>query len=120
MRKLALLMTLAFVAGTAFAAQAPAAKPAEKPAEKPAAAAEVKTHDVAVEIVSVDAVAKTVTIKGEKANATMPVDEKGLAAVKELKAGQKATLICLDDAKGMHKAVVGVNAEAKPPVPEKK
>jgi len=118
MKKLALLMTLAFVAGTAYAAQAPA--PAAKPAEKPAPATEVKTHDVAAEIVSVDVTAKTVTIKGEKANATIPVDEKGMAAVKELKAGQKATLICQDDAKGMHKAVVGVKAEVKPAAPEKK
>jgi len=105
MKKVALLLALVFAAGIAVAE--------EKKAEaKPAG----KTHEVSAEIVSVDAVAKTVTIKGEPNNMTVPVEEKALAAVKNLKAGQKVTLICQDDAMGAHKAVAGVKAEPGTPV----
>jgi hypothetical protein len=74
-----------------------------------------KTHEVSAEIVSVDPVAKTVTIKGETGNKTVPVEEMAVAQVKDLKAGQKVTLICKDDATGAHKAVAGVKAEAPKP-----
>ena len=106
MKKVALLLALVFAAGIAVAEE----KKAE--ATKPAG----KTHEVSAEIVSVDAVAKTVTIKGEPNNMTVPVEEKALAAVKNLKAGQKVTLICQDDAMGAHKAVAGVKAEPGTPV----
>lgn len=106
MKKFALLLALVFAAGIAVAEEkkAEAAKPAGK------------THEVSAEIVSVDAVAKTVTIKGDKENKTVPVEEKALADVKNLKAGQKVTLICLDDEFGGHKAVAGVKAEAAKPL----
>ncbi len=45
----------------------------------------------------------------------MPVDEKALASVKDLKAGQKVTILCRDNAKGEHVAVAGVKADAKAP-----
>lgn len=109
MRKLALLLTFGLAAGYAVAQ--------EKKADPAPPAA--KTHDVAAEIVSVDATAKTVTIKGDKANTTVPVEDKALAAVKELKAGQKVTLICQDDAMGAHKAVAGVKVEAAKPAEKK-
>lgn len=120
MKKFALLLSLVLVAGAAYANETKTAKPAEKaPAAKAAVA---KTHEVNAEVVSVDATAKTITIKGEKDNMTVPVvDEKALAAVKDLKAGQKVTLICRDNEKGEHVGVAGVKAEAKAPVaPEKK
>lgn len=106
MKKFALLLALVFAAGIAVAEEkkAEAAKPAGK------------THEVSAEIVSVDPVAKTVTIKGEKENMTVPVEEKALAEVKNLKAGQKVTLLCQDDEKGMHKAVAGVKADVAKPV----
>src|SRR5258708_16100133 len=83
MKKFALLLSLVFVAGVAFAQDA--AKPAEKAAAPakaeaaaPAKAAEkapaVKTHEVTAEVVSVDAVKNTITLKGEKGNNTAPVD----------------------------------------------
>lgn len=109
MKKFALLLALVFAAGIASAEEKKAH------AMKPAG----NTHEVAAEIVSVDAVAKTVTIKGETGNNTVPVEEKALAAVKELKAGQKVTLICADDEKGAHKAVAGVKAEAPKPAEKK-
>lgn len=106
MKKLALLLSLVFVAGVA----AQEAKKAE-PAQAADKAVTVKTHEVQAEIVSVASDGKTLTIKGEKENKTVPVDEKAVAAVKALKAGDKATLICRDTDKGEHEAVTGV----KPP-----
>jgi len=109
MKKFALLLAFVCATGVAFAEEkkAEAVKPADK------------THEVSAEIVSVDAVAKTVTIKGDKGNTTVPVEEKALAQVKDLKAGQKVTLICKDDAMGAHKAVAGVKAEAPKPAEQK-
>ena len=109
MKKFALLLAFVFAAGVASAEEkkADAVNPADK------------THEVSAEIVSVDAVAKTVTIKGDKGNTTVPVEEKALAQVKDLKAGQKVTLICLDDATGAHKAVAGVKVEAPKPAEQK-
>ena len=107
MKKLALLLALAVVAVPAMAQEKKEAKPAEKTAAAPA-----KTHEVTAEVVSVDATAKTITIKGEAGNKTVPVDEKAIAQVKELKAGQPATLICRDDEKGAHQAVAGVKVAA--------
>lgn len=123
MKKFALLLSFVFVAGLAYAQEAKKAEPAKpaekaeaaKPAEKAPAA---KTHEVAAEVVSFDATAKTLTIKGEKENKTVPVDEKALASVKALKAGEKATLICRDNEKGEHVAIAGV--KAAPKAPEKK
>ena len=117
MKKAALLLSLVLVPGLALAQTT--AAPATKPAAEKAAPATMKTHEVAAEVVSVDAVAKTITIKGEKDNKTVPVDEKALASVKELKAGQKVTLICRDNEKGEHMGVAGVKAEA-PAAPVKK
>lgn len=122
MKKFALLLSVVLVPGLTLANEAKTAKPAEKaPAATKAAPAVEKTHDVAAEIVSVDGVKKTVTIKGEKDNMTAPVDEKAWTSVKDLKAGQKVTLICRDNEKGEHLGVSGVKAEAKAPAaPEKK
>lgn len=121
MKKFALLLSLMLVAGAVIADEA---KPVVAPAPDAAkAAAPAKTHEVATEVVSVDATAKMLTIKGEKGNMTVSVDEKAMAAVKDLKAGQKVTLICRDDEKGAHQAVSGIKAEAAPAapaVPEKK
>jgi Cu/Ag efflux protein CusF len=127
MKKLAFVLSFVLAAGVAFAKQAET-KPATK---SPAAATKPagKTHEVPAEIVSVDATAKTVTIKSEPANKTLPVDEKAVTSLKDLKAGQKVTLLCRDNDKGEHVAVAGVKAEAKtaapsstekkPPTPEK-
>jgi redox-sensitive bicupin YhaK (pirin superfamily) len=118
MKKFAFLLSLVFVTGLAYAQetkQAEPTKPAEKaaPAKHAEKAPAAKTHEVVAEVVSFDANAKTLTVKGEKENMTVPVDEKALASVKALKAGEKATLICRDNEKGEHVAIAGVKHAAK-------
>ena len=130
MRKFALLFCLLFVAGVAFAQQI-GEKGAEKAAEKAAAietgqkeaqeapekAAAMKTHDFKAEVVSADVEAKAITIKGETENKTLPVAEKALAGLKEIKGGEKVKLTCEDDEKGEHKHIVAIEME-KPEAPE--
>jgi len=127
MKKLALLLSLVFVAGVAVADQAQkadAAKPAAKAAasEKAEKAAPAKTHDVTAEVVSVDAAKSTITIKGEKENTTAPVEGKAVAALKNVKAGAKYVLTCRDDEKGAHQAITAIHeaAEAKAPAKAEK
>ena len=116
MKNLVLLAALVF-AGSVFAEETKApAKPAH-PAHA-VKAAPAKTHDVEAEIVSVDATAKTVTIKGDPENKTVPVQGKALAGLSSHKAGDKVTLVCLDNDKGEHQAVVAFKP-AKPAAPAK-
>jgi len=103
MKKLALLLSFAFVAGVAGAQETKTANP-----DKTAAMAAEKTHDVKAEVVSFDAAKSTLTIKGDKENKTVPVEGKAVAALKDVKPGAKLTLVCKDDAAGMHQAVVDV------------
>ncbi len=121
MKKFALLISLVFVAGVATAQdkKPEAPKPAEKAAthQMKAMTEKGKTHEVAAEIVSVDTVKNTVTVKGEKENQTVPVDAK--VALKDLKAGEKVTMTCWDNAKGEHVKVTAI-APAKVAAPEKK
>jgi hypothetical protein len=125
MKKFALLLSLVFVAGVAAADQtqkADAAKPAAKAtaSEKSAkAASAAKTHDVTAEVVSVDAANKTITIKGEKDNTTAPVEGKAIAALKNVKAGEKYVLTCRDDEKGAHQAVTAIHPAAAAKAPAK-
>src|SRR5688572_20301382 len=103
MKKLALLLSFAFVAGVAGAQETKPANP-----EKVAAMAAEKTHEVKAEVVSFDAMKSTLTIKGDKENKTVPVEGKALAALKDVKTGTKLTLVCKDDATGTHQSVVDV------------
>ena len=113
MKKLALLLSFAFVAGVAGAQETKTANP-----DKTAAMAAEKTHDVKAEVVSFDAAKSTLTIKGETdtkgvtAEKTVPVEGKALAALKNVKPGAKLTLVCKDDDAGMHQAVVDVKPAA--------
>lgn len=104
MKNLVWLLALAF-AGTALAEQA---KAPAKPAAHSTKAAAVKTHDVDAEIVAVDETAKTITIKGDPDNKTVPVEGKALATLKAHKAGDKVTLVCRDNEKGEHQAVLAI------------
>jgi hypothetical protein len=117
MKKLALLLSFAFVAGVAYAqpaAQAEKAKPAEKaaPAAKTEAKAAAKTHDVEAEFVSFDAEKKTVSLKVGTETHAAPAEGKALAQVKSLKAGEKVTATCRDNAEGKHEAVTAIKAAA--------
>jgi hypothetical protein len=121
MKKFALLLSLVFIAGVASAQEA--AKPADK-AAAPAKAAEkapaVKTHEVTTEVVSIDTVKNTITLKGVKENTTSPVEGKALASLKNFKAGEKVTITCRDNDKGEHQAVTEIKAAAKAAPAEKK
>ena len=106
MKKLTLLLCALFVvAGVASASQA--TTPA-KPAKSTAAAA--KTHVVEAVVVSADATAKTLTIKGDP-NKTMAVDAAAVASLKNVKAGEKVKLTCRDNAAGDHEAITHITVE---------
>ena len=127
-----MLLSLVFVAGVAVADEAKkpeagaapaaaattdAAKPAAAtpaPAKVAAAAKAAdklagKTHEVAAEVVSVDAAKSTITIKGESGDKTVPVDAKATASLTDVKAGDKVSLTCWDDAAGVHQKVVAIS-----------
>jgi hypothetical protein len=102
MKKIALLLTGAMiVAGAALAAET-------KSATKPATA---KTHVVEAEVVSADAAASTLTIKGTPDNKTVKVDAAAAAQLKALKAGEKVKLTCKDNDKGEHEAITHITVE---------
>ena len=103
MKKLAVLLSFALVA-----AAAPLALAAPKAPDHSHAAMDGKTHQVEAEVVSADANRHTITIKGEKENKTVPVDKKALASLKTVKAGDKVTLTCWDNAKGEHVKITGI------------
>ena len=107
MKKFALLLSLVFVAaGVANAADAK--KTASHKAHAKVSEKAGKTHVVEAEVVSTDTAAKTITIKGDKENKTVPVDEKAVASLTNLKPGDKVKLTCWDDAAGEHVKVVAV------------
>jgi len=111
MKKLALLLSaLLVVAGVASAASQ-ATAPAKA---KPAPAATAKTHVVEAEVVSADATAKTITIKAEPSDKTMPVEGKAVEHLKSLKAGEKVKLTCRDNEKGEHQAITHITVEKAP------
>ena len=98
MKKFALAVAILFVAGLALAQAAD---------EKKAMAG--KTHDMTAEVVSVDATAKTITIKDDKGeNKTAPVMGTAVDALKTLKPGDKVTLTCQDNDKGEHQGVIKI------------
>ena len=111
MIKSAALLSLVFVAGIAVAEEAK--KPADAPKAPEKAAVAVKAESVDAEIVSVDATAKTITIKGEKENKTLNVDAKALASLKTVKAGEKVTLTVANNAVTEIKAAKAVAPEKK-------
>jgi hypothetical protein len=131
MKKFALLLSFVFVAGVAVADEAKKPEAAKTPEQAAAAKVEAKaetakavaekgkTHEVTAEVVSVDAEKNTITIKGEKENKTAPVDAKLAHALKSVKAGDKVTLTCWDNAKGEHEKVIAI-APAKTAAPATK
>ena len=120
MKKFALLLALVFAAGVAVAQETPKDTPQAHP-KAAAKAATAKTHDVEAEVVSVDATAKTITIKADPDNKTVPVEGKAITQLKEVKPGEKVTLSCRDNEAGEHQAVMaikpgkaGAKSETKP------
>ena len=79
------------------------AAPAKRATAKP------KTHVVATEVVKADVEGKMLTVKGpNNTEMTMPCQGKAVAELKTVKAGEKVDLVCLDNEKGEHQAVVGI------------
>jgi uncharacterized lipoprotein YajG len=107
MKKLTLLLSVLLIAGVASAAQT-TAKSKSAPAKSTAPAA--KTHVIEAEVVSADATAKTLTLKGDP-NKTVAVDAAAVASLKTLKAGEKVKLTCRDNAAGEHEAVTHITVE---------
>jgi hypothetical protein len=64
-----------------------------------------RAENVAAEVVKTDATAKTITLKAEGKETTLPVEAEAVTQLKDFKAGDKATASCRDDDKGAHKAV---------------
>ena len=96
MRKLALLMTVVFVASLILAQAHPAS-------------AAGKTHDLTGTVVSVDTQVKKITFKDDTGTSmTVPVLGKAVARLKTLKAGQMVTLTCQDNEKGDHEGVSAI------------
>ena len=96
MRRLASVVCAVFVAALILGAVTPAL-------------AAGKTHDVKATIVSIDAQAKTITIKDEKGEEkTAPVMGKAVDELKNYKAGDKVTLTCHDNDKGEHEGVTAI------------
>jgi hypothetical protein len=69
---------------------------------------------VEAEVVSADAVAKTLTVKTEKGESTMKVDPAAAKHLKMLKAGEKVKLTCRDTDKGEHEAITHIVMEKAP------
>ena len=108
MKKLAVLLSLSLV----VVATAPLAQAAAKAPAHSHAAMAGKTHEVQAEVVSTDTAKSTLTIKGDKDNKTLPVDKKAMASLKAVKAGDKVTLTCWDNAKGEHVKITGIAKSA--------
>ena len=107
MKKLAVLLSVALVA----AASAPLAH--AKTSAPAHAAMAGKTHEIQAEVVSADTAKSTLTVKGDTANKTLPVDKKAAASLKTVKAGDKVTLTCWDNAKGEHVKITAIAKATK-------
>jgi Cu/Ag efflux protein CusF len=70
-----------------------------------------KTHVVAAEVVKADVAEKKLTVKGaDNMEMTMPCEGKAVSELKSVKVGEKVNVVCLDNDKGEHKAIVGITA----------
>lgn len=68
-----------------------------------------KTHDMAAEIVSIDAKTHMITLKDDKGeNHTAPLLGKAIAESKNFKAGDKVTCTCQDKENGEHEGVTAI------------
>jgi Cu/Ag efflux protein CusF len=123
MSKPALVLSLVFATGGLAFAQ-------DTTKEAPAAPAKHSTkhvaakHEVAGEVVSIDAEKKTVTFKNEKGESlTWLAEGKALESLKSVKAGDKVTIHYAVDAKGAPKSATEIKsspvAQVKPVAPVK-
>ena len=85
-------LVLAFASGLAFAQ----------------ATQEGKTHDVTGAVVKSDAAAKSLTLDVSGKEMTLKVEGDAANQLKDLKAGDKVTVSCRDDASGAHQAITKI------------
>jgi Cu/Ag efflux protein CusF len=72
-----------------------------------------KTHDMTAEVVSIDAKAKTITLKDEKGEShTAPLLGAAIGEAKALKAGDKVNVTCQDSEAGEHEGVKAIKKAA--------
>jgi len=102
MKKFAFVLAAVLAAGMSYAAETHAKK-----ASTPA----TTHHNVAAEVVSVDATAHTITLKTDKGESTVPVEGKAISSLKSVKAGEKVTVTC-KDVGGEHKSVTAIKPAA--------
>src|SRR5215470_12735140 len=90
MKKFAMLMSLVFAAGIAFAQEPQPGQPAPKAPEKAYGQAEkAQKNEVTGEVVSLDTVKKTITFKSDKGEKTLPAEGAAADVLKDLKTGDK-------------------------------
>jgi hypothetical protein len=121
MKKLIVSLSLLLAAGLVYA-QAPPPPPEPQPPDQPPGRSDRAdksdmTQQVEAEVVSVDADKKTVTIKSDAGTSpeTLPVEGKAASALKDVKPGQKYTLVCKNDSTGGKKKVVDIKTSSKEP-----
>jgi hypothetical protein len=116
MKKSALVLSLVFATSGLALAQ-DTVKEAPKAPAKHASKHLAAKHEVAGEVVSIDAEKKTVTFTNEKG------EGKALASLKSVKAGDKVTIHYAVDAKGAPKSATEITsapvAQVKPATPVK-
>jgi hypothetical protein len=100
MNRSALLLAAVLAASLSYAAEPHAKKPA------------TLQHEVAAEVVSVNAASHTITLKTDKGESTMPVEGKAIGSLKNIKAGEKVTVTCKDIG-GEHKSVTAIKVNTK-------
>lgn len=96
MKRVALMLSLVLATGIAFA--------------EDKAAPAGKTHEAKAQVVSVDAAAKTITVKGEagQPDKTIPAMGAAVDSLKTVKAGDMVMLTCQDNDKGEHQGVTAI------------
>jgi hypothetical protein len=67
-----------------------------------------KTHDVTGAVVKADAAAKSLTLDVSGKEMTLKVEGDAANQLKDLKAGDKVTVSCRDDANGAHQAITKI------------
>ena len=103
-RKLTTLLAFLLAAGAA-SAQVPPPPPQEPPSRTAPQAA--TTKEIAVQVISTDPEAKTITVKKQEASGapeatstTFPVEAAALDDLEDVRAGEKVKLVCKTDTGG--------------------
>ena len=124
MKQFALLLSLVFAAGVAFAQDTKPEAPAPKPATEHKTSSHhhgAKAKAVTGEVVSVDDEKNTITFKNDKGESlTWPAEGKAVDNLKAVRAGEKVTIAYAVDEKGAPKAATEIKVAAVAKAPETK